>query len=270
MYIPDLASMRTFRILSIGARLTCLVATLFFLRSQEPCARAVEGVSKKYPEEYQKVMTDVVRAFLERDFKKARAELDKADQIIPDTPMALNTRGAMAIEEKRYSEGQMYCEEALRKDNTFFPARFNLAEIPFQKKNYAASRKIFQQMLAEEKKKDSIELLQYRIFVTYLMEKDDTNAQTELDNMKFPSATGAYYYAHAAWEFAHDNRSEGLSWVRAGDWVFSLVKNVYFADVMYDLGWLERPKKEPKPDASDAPEGSQPAAIPTPVGGANK
>jgi tetratricopeptide (TPR) repeat protein len=260
--------MRPLRHLLNFARFAGLATILLLLQANEPAARAVEGVSKGYPEEYQKVMTDVVRAFLDRDFKKALAELDQADQIIPDTPMALNTRGAIAIEERRYSEGQMYCEEALRKDNKFFPARFNLAEIPFQKKNYAAARKIFQQMLAEEKKHDSIELLRYRIFITYLMEKDDASAQAELDKMSPVGVTGAYHYAHAAWEFAHGNQSEGMSWIQGGDWVFSRLKNIYFADVMYDLGWLERPKKQAaeKPGALGSPEKPEPGSAPGPAG----
>ncbi len=205
-------------------------------------------------------MENVVRAFLARDFKLTLARLAVADQIIPDTPMALNTRGAIAIEEKRYDEGQKFCEAALKKDSTFFPAQFNLAEIPFQKKDYAGARKIFRHLLGEEKRPDSIELLQYRVFLTYVLEKNDDAALEELDRMKFPSVTGAYYYAHAAWEFAHGNQTEALSWVYSGDWVFSRAKNTYFADVMYDLGWLTRP--EPRAASRPADEKSPTAEKP--------
>lgn len=228
-----------------------------------PSSRGAEGVSKGYPEAYQKAMESVLRAFLARDFKLTLARLAEADKIIPDTPMALNTRGAIAIEQKRYAEGQKFCEEALKKDPAFFPAQFNLAEIPFQKKDYAGARKIFRHLLGEEKRADTIELLQYRVFITYVLEKNDDAALEELDRMKFPSVTGAYYYAHAAWEFAHHNQTEALSWVYSGDWVFSRAKNGYFADVMYDLGWLKRPEER----AAQPPAGEKAPAVETPPAG---
>ena len=113
------------------------------------------------------------------------------------------------------------------------------------------------------------ELLQYRVFLTYVLEKNDDAALEELDRMKFPSVTGAYYYAHAAWEFAHGNQTEALSWVYSGDWVFSRAKNTYFADVMYDLGWLTRPapRAASRPADEKSPTAEKPLeqSIPEPA-----
>jgi len=232
------------------------VATLLF--STVPASQAVEAASKGFPDEYRETMQRVLRAFTARDFRKANELLDAADQIIPDTPMALNTRGAIAIEEHRYVEGASFCREALKKDPNYFPSRFNLGEIPFMKKDYVEARRVFNELLGEKPKPDVKELLLFRIFLTYLLEKNDNIAADKLADMPFPCDTGAYYYAHAAWEFAHGNREKAASWIRSGDWVFTAARNVYFADVFYDLGWAERPA------ASKLPPKLDPSALPPP------
>jgi predicted Zn-dependent protease len=185
------------------------------------------------------VLNEAIRAFNGRDYDSALAKISEADRMFPDTLYALNMRGAIAIEQRKMDDGEKYCLEALKRDPRFFPARFNLAEIPFVQKHYAAARKRFEDLLSEEPKN---ELLQYRIFLTHLLERNDTEARKALDALPFPSNTAAYYYAHAAWEFAHGNEAAAKGWIRSGEWVFPLAKNSNFADVLYDLGWLKRPE----------------------------
>jgi predicted Zn-dependent protease len=202
-----------------------------------PLHGAEEDPFKGLSVDYGRIIRQAVERFHARDFDAALARIAEADKLAPDTPIALNMRGAIAIERRQFAEGAKYCEEALKKDPKFFPARFNLAEIPFLQKQYAEARRIFGALLAEEPKN---ELLQYRVFLTHLLEKNEGAARQELEKLKFPSDTGAYYYAHAAWEFAHDNEKEALRWIQAGDWIFTPEKNIYFADVLRDLGWLKR------------------------------
>jgi tetratricopeptide (TPR) repeat protein len=218
--------------------LACL-AGAFLLPVAAPRSRGAEGVAKGLPDAYEKVMTEAAHAFLARDFKTALAQLDEADEIVPNTPMALNTRGAIAIEEKHFDEGRKYCEAALVQAPKYFPARFNLGEIPFLQKQYAEARKVFSELLAEDPKN---ELLAYRVFLTYLLEKNDAAAKAELDKMKLPGTTGAGYYAHGAWEFAHGNSKKAMIWLHAGDFIYSPDQNLYLAEVLCDLGWIGRPK----------------------------
>jgi tetratricopeptide (TPR) repeat protein len=235
----------------------CLV--VFSLLGTARFSPAAEGVSKGYPEEYKRLMNEVIHCYFNRDFRQALKLLDKADQIVPDTPMALNSRAAIAIEERHFADGERYCKEALAKDPKFLLSRFNLAEIPFLQKNYDAARKVYRELL-EEYPED--EMIQFRIYLTYLLEKDEAGAKKRLDEFKFPSTTGAYYYAHAAWEFAHENPSEGHTWVRSGDWVFSPSKDANFAAVFYDLGWLDRPKPKLTPESADAQNAEAPEGQP--------
>ena len=205
-----------------------------------PPSRGQEELEKLYPPAYVSVLNEAIRAFNSRDYDTALTKLAAADKMFPDTLYALNMRGAIAIEQRRMDDGERYCLEALKSEPRFFPARFNLAEIPFVQKQYEEARKRFVELLSEEPKN---ELLQYRIFLTYLLERSDVEAKKALDALPFPSNTAAYYYAHAAWEFAHGNDATAKGWIRSGEYVFPHAKNSNFADVLYDLGWLKRAEK---------------------------
>jgi tetratricopeptide (TPR) repeat protein len=191
-----------------------------------------------YPPAYASLLRDAVRSFSERDFATAVALINKADSLHAPTPMSLNVRGAVAIEEKRFDEGRTLCLDAMKLDPHFFPARFNLGEIPFVQGKYAEARNIFQK-LQDENPKD--ELLQFRIYLTYLLEKNEAAAKDALEHVPFLSNTPIYYYSHAAWEFAHGNEKVGKEWVDRGNWVFPPFRTRNFADVFFDLGWLQRP-----------------------------
>lgn len=193
---------------------------------------------QNYPPAYANLLRDAVRSFSERDFATAVALIDKADAIHPPTPMSLNVRGAVAIEQRRFDEGRTLCVDAMKLDPHFFPARFNLGEIPFVQGKYAEARSIFQK-LQDENPKD--ELLQFRIYLTYLLEKNEAAAKDGLEHVPFLSNTPIYYYSNAAWEFAHGNSKGGKEWVDRGNWVFPPFRTRNFADVFFDLGWLQRP-----------------------------
>jgi hypothetical protein len=69
----------------------------------------------------------------------------------------------------------------------------------------------------------------------------------------FPGDTPAYYYANAAWEFAHESPEEAKKWLGRADWTFGPEKSALFADSLYEIGWMKRgesfhpevPKPEP-------------------------
>ena len=84
-----------------------------------------------YPLRYRALLGQSMSSFHARDFKGALAALEKADEILPATPWSLNIRGAVAIEQRNWDEGIRSCVEALRIDPGFYPAKFNLCEIPF-------------------------------------------------------------------------------------------------------------------------------------------
>jgi tetratricopeptide (TPR) repeat protein len=228
------------------------IILLLFLFMSVASLRGADA-ARNYPPAYISTLRDAMRSFSERDFPTAIALVDKADTLHAPTPESLNVRGAIAIEEHRFEQGRTLCIEALKQDPHFFPARFNLAEIPFVQGKYAEARNIFQK-LQDEHPKD--ELLQFRIYLTYLLEKNDSAAKDALERVPFLSNTPIYYYSHAAWEFAHGNQKEAGDWVEHGNWVFPPFRTRNFADVFYDLGWLQRGATA----ATSAPAATAPSA----------
>ena len=202
---------------------------------------AADDVGEKtlatYPPSYIAIIREAMLAFNARDFEAALKLVDRADLAFQVTPVALNVRGAIAIEEKRYDEGREFCLKALNKDPKFYPARFNLCEIQFVQGKYAEARALFQNLRESHPEDD---LVKFRIFLTFLLEKKDEVAKPYLDNIPQISPSPLYYYAQAAWEFAHDNPVEAKKWLASGNRIFPPSKHMNFADVFYDLGWLTR------------------------------
>ena len=213
------------------------------------------SAAKLYPAAYVKAVGEVIRLFRTRDWAATLEALDKADKIHPPSPVTLNTRGAIAIEQKNFEEGARLCQEALKLDPKFYPARFNLAEIQLVQGNYAEARKMFEKFVRDNSKD---ELARFRVFLTFLLEKNYDDARRAIDLIPFPGDTPAYYYANASWDFAHDRATEAHKWLGRADWTFGPEKSAMFADSLYELGWIKRPaaksaEVKPAPAASIAP-----------------
>ncbi len=205
---------------------------------------------RRYPQAYIQAVTAVLQAFRSRDWPRTRVALDKADAILPPTPLTLNTRGAVFIEEKDFEKGAQYCQEALKIDPKFYPARFNLAEIQLVQGRYAEARKMFEKFVRENPKD---ELARFRVFLTFLLEKNYDDARRAIDQIPFPGDTPAYYYANASWEFAHDSPEEAKKWLGRANWTFGPEKSALFADSLYEIGWIKRGEPLDLPPPSRTP-----------------
>lgn len=217
-----------------------LLRTLCFLPALLATARA-EDIGRQfagYPPPYIEMVRAAMQSFTARDFETAIKQVDKADLLFQVTPVALNIRGAIAIEQKKYDEGRDFCLQALKADPNFYPARFNLCEIPFVQGKYKEARALLRNLLESFPKDD---LVKFRIYLTFLLEKDDDAAQQHRDHVPFLSDSPVYYYTQAAWEFAHGNPTAAKGWLTRGNEVFPPVRHQNYIDVFYDLRWLERP-----------------------------
>lgn len=218
--------------------------------------RAADDPLQNASPEYLTALREAVRAFNARDFATTLKAIDAAEALNPPNPLTLNTRGAALIEQKRFDEGLEYCRKALAIDPKFYPARFNLCEVPLVQKHYAEARTMFQKLF-DENPKD--ELVQYRILLTWLLEKKDEEARKVLDAIPFPGNTPAYYYGNAAWEFSHGNNEEAGKWVARGNWVFKPEVTANFSQPFLEIGWLKAP---PAPSAA-LPDTIQPQLPPS-------
>ena len=97
--------------------------------------------------------------------------------------------------------------EALRIDPKFWNARFNLAEIPFLKKDWLEARTRFQDLLTNnvsELQGDAAQLIQYKILLTYLLEGKENMVDSILAKFELSPDTPAVHYANAAIALQHD------------------------------------------------------------------
>jgi len=213
-------------------------------------ARAAEDPLKDAPPTYKEAMYAAMRSFTTRDFDSARAVVQKADSTYQQTPVSLNILGAIAIEERKFEVGRQFCLQALNMDPRFFPARFNLAEIPFVQGKYAEARALFERLQQDEPKDD---LLKFRIFLTFLLEKNEAVAREQLDQIPIINDTPISFYANAAWDFAHGDDQGAKKWLSGGLRTFPAIRHVNFVEVFYDLGWLKREDLTIKPEITTPP-----------------
>jgi tetratricopeptide (TPR) repeat protein len=227
------------------------VLTVAALLSVVCLASSAEDPLKDAPTTYRQAMYAAMRSFTSRDFDGAKATVHKADASFQQTPVSLNILGAVAIEQKRFEEGRKLCLEALNLDPRFFPARFNMAEIPFVQGRYAEARAIYERLQQDEPKDD---LLKFRIYLTYLLEKNDEMARQHLDQIPIVNDTPISFYANAAWDFAHGDEASAKNWLAGGMRTFPAIRHVNFVEVFYDLGWIKREELGIKAEPTAAAE----------------
>src|SRR3989440_3016449 len=184
------------------------------------------------------------RAFDANNFPEALKELDAIDARQPDLAESQNLRGVILMRQGIYDKAEAALHEALRIDSKFWNARFNLAEIPFLKKDWTQARDRFQGLLssnASELQGEATQLIQYKILLTYLLEGKENMVDSILAKFELSPDTPAVHYANAAIAFQRNNTKDAKDWVTAAEKNFSPQLNKLFAESLYEVGWLEKP-----------------------------
>src|SRR5438045_9423364 len=100
-----------------------------------------------------------------------------------------------------YDKAEAVLLEAGRIDSKFWNARFNLAEIPFLKKDWAEARKRFEQLLSSSQSdlaSEASQLIQYKVLLTYLLEGKENMVDSILATLELTHDTPAVDYVKAA------------------------------------------------------------------------
>src|SRR6266566_294657 len=184
------------------------------------------------------------RAFDANNFPEALKELDAIDARQPDLAESQNLRGVIMMRQGIYDKAEAALREALRIDSKFWNARFNLAEIPFLRKDWVEARNRFQELLssnAAELQGEATQLIQYKILLTYLLEGKENMVDAILAKFELAPDTPAVQYANAAVALQHKNTKEAKDWMGAAEKKFSPQLNKLFAESLYEVGWLEKP-----------------------------
>ncbi|MFL6593827.1 MAG: tetratricopeptide repeat protein, partial [Chthoniobacterales bacterium] len=230
----------------------------------EKAAKTKAFAKQKYDEAEQ--------ALAQRDFTAARKLIDEADAADPNQAAIINLRGEILLEQKDFDGAEAQFRQALKIDPKFRDGQYNLAQVPFKKKDYAKARERFEALFSSTSGVDkdrAAQLIKYKVYLTYLLQGNDARAQKMMEQFQFTGDTPALYYAQAAWEFKHDTAPKANDWVTSARKIYPPALNGVFADAFFDLGWLQNAEAA----ASTAPaiaeaspsEVAAPSIEPTPL-----
>ena len=185
------------------------------------------------------------QAFRQRDFATALKLVDEADKADPNQPATLNLRGEILMQQGQFDGAEAAFKKAGKLDPKLRDAQYNLAQIPFKKKEYAKARDRFETLykrIPGGDKNQAAELIKFKIYMTLLMEGKESRAHSMMEEFQFTGDTPALYYAQAAWEYKHNNGQKAEDWTNSANKIYSPALNGVFADAFYDVGWLQRPE----------------------------
>src|SRR4051812_9862605 len=181
------------------------------------------------------------RAFKEfnaNNYDQALKELDAIDTRQPDLAESQNLRGVICMRQQKYDDAEKALQKALATDPKFWNARFNLAEIPFLKKNWTEARNRFQGLLFGndlQLQGEALQLIQYKVLLTYLLEGKENMVDSIMAKLELAPDTPALHYANAAIAFQRKNDKEARDWLDKAEKNFSPQMNKLFAESIYEV-----------------------------------
>jgi tetratricopeptide (TPR) repeat protein len=184
------------------------------------------------------------REFQSGQVDAALAALDRASKEEAGTARGLDLRGSIYLEQGKLEEAIKAFRAASEVEPTLSAPHLHLADAFLRQKNWQEARSSYETVNKGTNILILSERLRYGILLSCLGAKDEAAAQTALDRLVFPTETPAFYYAQAAWAFAHGNGNAAAKWIRTADGIFDAKKAAWFARPLYELGWI---KTKPAP-----------------------
>src|SRR5437667_1586912 len=224
------------------------------------------------------------QALRQRDLATALKLIDEADKANPSQPATLNLRGEILMQQQQFDDAEAAFKKAAKLDPKLREAQYNLAQVPFKKKEYAKAQERFETLYNRTPggdKNQAAELIKFKIYMTLLLEGKESRAHAMMEEFQFTGDTPALYYAQAAWEYKHNNPEKAADWTSSANKIYSPALNSVFADAFYDVGWMQKPEGSSAAElafdttnvGASQGEGApavEPSAIPDRVFAANK
>ncbi len=218
---------------------------------------AASGVKPAKPE-LEKMYDNAFRAFDSAQYDEALKVLDAIDARQSDLAESYNLRGVVYMRKARekpeeaarkanYDTAEAALRKALSLDPKFWNASFNLAEIPFLKKDWKEARNRFEALMAGESEglqPETSQLIQYKILLTFVLQGKENTVDWILNKFEADKESPALYYANAAIAFHHGNQKEAKEWLGAATKQFSAPLNKLYAESLYEVEWMEKPAGE--------------------------
>jgi Flp pilus assembly protein TadD len=214
------------------------------------------------------------QAFQQRDLTAARRLVDEADAANPNQAAITNLRGEILMAQKDFGGAEVAFRQAAKQDPKMAEPQYNLAQIPFKKKEYTKARDRFEALFGATTatggdKNQTAQIIKFKIYLTLLLEGKDSRAQKMMEQFQFTGDTPALYYAQAAWEFKHNNAAKANDWIVSARKIYSPALNFVFVDSFYDLGWLQNQSTAPVIASTDVARVEAPPSVePSPIAAA--
>ncbi|SDU08432.1 Tetratricopeptide repeat-containing protein [Verrucomicrobium sp. GAS474] len=182
---------------------------------------------------WQQVLTN----FGAEKYADALAGVEDLIRARPTDNQLLLVRGNILLKLERWAPATDQFNAVLKITPKDASARYGLGEVAYYQKKYADARAVYQQLNADDPKND---LFTYKIFLTYLMEDNLTEAKNRLDKFDFAGNSPAYYFAMAAWNYKAGKPTDAESYIASSVSIFPPIANNLFADPLMSAGWLKK------------------------------
>jgi len=207
------------------------ILTLLAFLIAVPCLLA-QAVDENFRAQVETVIED----FNNKKYDSAISRIDSIQAEGEDAAFLTNLRGAAYTKKKDFVEAKRNFEKALELAPGMFAAHFNLGEVEFLQGNHKEGLAKFQTMLDADPRN---ELLQFKVFMCYLLMGEERAAKRSLSRIKYPGDTPAWYYAQAAWEHKQGNKSKASEYLSGARYIFP-GKTEIFDETFSDLDFPRR------------------------------
>jgi tetratricopeptide (TPR) repeat protein len=173
-------------------------------------------------------------------FTEALAALDEIDKARKPTAESLDLRGCIFLEQEKFDDATKVFNAAHAADSALFLPRLHLGDVIFRQQKFENAGAVYERLDRQTNILISAERLRYGILLARLGAHDEAGSQLAFARIKFPTETPTYYYAQAAWQFAHGRNGDAKKWLNTADQIFDAASTAWFARPLYDLGWVKK------------------------------
>jgi len=190
------------------------------------------------------------RAFREFDaehYDEALKALDEIDARQPNLAESLNLRGVVLMRQGKFDKAEAALRKAVSLEPRFWNASFNLAEIPFLKKDWVEARNRFEGLMSGQSdgmQPETSQLIQYKILLTFVRQGKENTVDWMLNKFEQAKDSPAIYYSNAAIAFQHGNEKEARDWLDDARKKYPAPLNKLYSESLYEIGWMKKPAGE--------------------------
>jgi tetratricopeptide (TPR) repeat protein len=160
-----------------------------------------------------------------------------------------NLRAVILMRGCDYEAAETNLRAALELAPSLSNAKFNLGEIAFLEQDWAEARSRFERILAEEGGDLDTEvrqLIRFKIFLTYLLERNDAAAGELIKTWEETSPMS--YYGRAAIVRNRGAADEARKWLEMAETKFGEGASKLYRESFYEIGWERRPAAQARKD----------------------